>query len=84
MGRKGDRNRRLRKQNIPEVIQFCDDHEFNYEWMAGDWQLRIEEVIDIYPTRKRFFWLPTKEWGWYKDYDDLGKIMSERTSNGNN
>lgn len=83
MSNRGARNRYLRAKHTPEVIEFCKDHEFNYEWIAGDWHLRIENVMDIYPGKKRFFWIPTKEWGWYSDYDGLGKIMLERLSHAN-
>ena len=72
-------NAYLRAKHLPEVIQFCKDNMFQYKFIDGDWHIRIENVIDVFPTRKRFFWLPTKEWGWYQDYDDLGKIMIERS-----
>lgn len=77
---RGANNRYYRAKNTPEVIQFCDDHGFKYRWVAGDWQLRIEDVMDIYPGKKRFFWLPDQEWGFYEDYDDLGQIMFDRMS----
>jgi len=79
MSNRSYRNRWLRKKNLPTVIAFCEDAGFSYKFIAGDWHIRIENVLDVYPTRKRFFWLPTKEWGWYEDYDDLGKIILERT-----
>lgn len=80
MSDRGARNRWLREQHKPEIIDFCKDNGFSFKWIAGDWHMRIEGVLDVYPTRKRFFWLPTKEWGWYEDYDDLGRIMFERLS----
>lgn len=76
--RRSEINKARREANKPEVLAFCEDAGFSYRWMAGDWHMRIENVMDIYPTRKRFFWLPTKEWGEYSNYDDLGKIMIER------
>jgi hypothetical protein len=78
MGNRGAANRYYRAQNTPEVIQFCNDNGFAHRWVNGDWHLRIEDVIDVYPGRKRFFFLPTKEWGWYQDYEDLGRILVER------
>ena len=81
MSNKSIRNRHLREQHKPEVLQFCKDMGFSYKWIAGDWHLRIENVLDVYPTRKRYFWLPTKEWGWYEDYEGLGRIMIERMDN---
>ncbi len=78
MSNRSARNRWLREKNKPEVLAFCKDMGFSYRWMNGDWQLRIENVIDVYPTRKRFCWLPSGEWGRYTDYEDLGKIMIER------
>lgn len=70
-----------RKQNIPEIQAFCEDMGFTYRFIAGDWHIRIENVLDVYPTRKRYCWLPTGEWGWYNDYEDLGRIMLENRGN---
>lgn len=78
MSNRGTMNRFRRKKNTPEVIEFCEDNDLKYKWINGDWHLRIEGKMDIYPGKKRFFWIPGGEWGFYDDYDDLGRIMIEK------
>lgn len=77
MSNRGRQNRLSRRENTPEVINFCEDNGFSYKWIDGDWQLRIEGVMDVYPGKKRYAWLAKNEWGYYRDYDDLGRIMLE-------
>jgi hypothetical protein len=43
--------------------------------MAGDWHLRIEGKFDVYPTRKRWHYIPTEARGGFEDYEDLGRIF---------
>ena len=78
MSKRGAINRSLRKKNKPEIFEFCKDMNFSIRAINGDWHFRVENIIDLYPTRKRFFWLDSKEWGTYKDYDDIGSIMQAR------
>jgi len=79
MGRsKSIRNKINRAKNTPEVIDFCKEAGLKYKWIAGDWHLRIENVMDIYPGKKRYFFLPTQQWGYYEDYDDLGRIYTSK------
>lgn len=67
---------KARAENTPEIVAFCEDNGLTWRYVAGDWHIRIENVLDVYPTRKRFCWLKTAEWGWYEDYEDLGRILT--------
>lgn len=79
MSRNGARNARLRAEHLPTIKDFCADHDLEYEFVNGyEWHVRIEKVIDVYPTRNKWHWLPTGERGQFKDYDDLGRIFMER------
>ena len=84
MSKRGFKNAALRAKHKPEIIQFCEDHGFKYRWMDGDWHMRVENVLDVYPTRKRWHWLPDAARGSFDDYEDLGRIFienNERTHN---
>lgn len=75
---KTELNRQRRAENLLEVKAFCEAVGLEYRFMNGDWQVRIEEVFDVYPTNKKFCWLATGEWGIYDDFEELGKIMVDR------
>ena len=48
-----------------------------YYWIAGNWHMRIDDRLDVYPTRKRYHWLPTGERGSFADYEELGRVFVE-------
>lgn len=77
MSRRGAYNAQLRKENIPTIESFCRDLGLTWRFVNGDWHIRIENVLDVYPTRQRYCWLPDQEWGFYGDYDDLGRIFTK-------
>lgn len=79
---KGHRNAQLRKDHLPTIVSFCDDMDFKYKFVHGfEWHVRIEDVLDVYPTRNRWHWLPTGERGGFSDYEELGQIFLERLNN---
>ena len=78
MSRRSAINQQLRKENKPEILEFCKDNGLDYRWVQGDWHIRIENVLDVYPTRKKYFWLPDKQWGEYDNYEDLGQIFANK------
>jgi hypothetical protein len=67
-------NARARAKNTPEIIDFCTDNGLSYTHI-NPYQIRIENILDLYPTTKKYCWLPLQEWGFYTDYDDIGAIM---------
>lgn len=78
MSNKGARNAYHRAQNLPTIKEFCEDNDLKFEFIHGfEWHVRIEKVMDVFPTRKRWHWLKTGERGSYTDYDDLGCIFIE-------
>jgi len=79
MSNRGYMNREQRKKHIPIIESFCKDNGLTYKFVNGyEWHIRIEKVLDIYPTRMRWHWLPTGERGELEDYDDIGRIFLER------
>ena len=75
MSRKGAINQAKRDKNKPEIFAFAEDNNFSIEAIAGDWHYRLDSVMDVYPTRKRYCWLPEQAYGSYADYEDLGVKM---------
>lgn len=64
-----------RNEHLKWITSFLDDHDMSYRFLAGDWHMRVENILDIFPTRNRYFFLPTKERGSFDDYDELGEII---------
>ena len=74
---RGTYNALRRTKNLPEIISFCNDMQLRYYWIAGNWHMRIADKFDVYPTRKRYQWLPTGERGSFADYEELGRVFIE-------
>lgn len=76
---KGAYHAYLRKKHLPTIQAFCEDADFTYEFVHGyEWHMRIEKILDVFPTRNRWHFLPTGERGSFKDYEELGRILTER------
>ena len=78
MSRRGDYRASLRAKNNPTIYAFIDDLELEYKWLAGDWHMRIEKKLDVFPTSRKWFNIVTKERGDFRDYDDLGRVFFEQ------
>ena len=71
-------NAQKRKKHIPTIQTFCEDLGLQYSFVHGfEWHIRIEKIMDVYPTRNRYHLLKTEERGSFKDYEELGQIFSE-------
>jgi hypothetical protein len=81
MSRSSWYNAKLRKEHIPVIVEFCKDAGFSYKFVNGfEWHIRIENVLDVFPTRNRWYWLPTGERGSFNDHEELGQIFMDRKS----
>lgn len=61
-----------REQEKCVVHDYCEAHEIKVEYI-NDFQWRLNNVLDIYPTAKKFCFLPRKVWGMYSRIEDMGK-----------
>lgn len=78
MSSRGDHNAWLRKKNLPEIVAFCDDLGLTYEYVNGyEWHIRIEGIMDVFPTRKKYHLIKTNERGEFTDYEELGSISEK-------
>lgn len=66
---------RWRTKRTDEIEHFCSKNGFSLVPLNNGYQLRIENVIDVYPTNGRWCWLPTGERGGFHTTNDLRKVM---------
>lgn len=68
----------LRKQHIPTIKAFCDDLGLTYVMIHGyEWHIRVQGLMDVFPTRNRYHLLKTGARGGFNDYEELGRIFEE-------
>lgn len=81
MSNKSNYHQKLRKEHLPIIQSFCEDAGLEYEFIYGfKWHIRIEKVLDVFPTHNKWHWLPTGERGRFSDYEELGQIFNDRMS----
>jgi hypothetical protein len=66
---------RYREARTRMITEFCKKYKFQLVSKNQDFQFRIEDVLDVYPTNGRWCWLPTKEWGDFDGEDDLHDVL---------
>ena len=67
-----------REKRTEIVEQFCRHNSFKLEYLNQGYQLRIEGVMDVYPTNGRWCWLPTGERGGWHNDRDLRRLLIEK------
>lgn len=71
-------NAEKRKKHIPTIKAFCEDLGLEYEFIHGfEWHIRVQGVMDVFPTRNRYHLLKTGARGQFTDYEELGRIFEE-------
>lgn len=76
MSRKSAHHARLRAEHLPTIKEFCEDAGLKYEFIHGyEWHIRIECVLDVFPTSNRYHWIKTGGRGSFRDYEELGQIF---------
>jgi hypothetical protein len=76
MSQKSAYHAQLRAEHTPTIKAFCDDLGLKYEFIHGfEWHIRIENIMDVFPTRNRYHLLKTDERGGFSDYEELGRIF---------
>lgn len=73
------RNNYIRRQkNLPEIKDFLTDANLKWHFVHGnDWHIRVEGIIDIFPTRKRYHVITSNVRGTFENYEELGRIFME-------
>jgi len=72
-------NRFIREKNLEWITEFLEEAGLSWKFINGDWHIRVEGELDIFPTRKRYHFIPTDERGGFRDYEHLGEIILELT-----
>ncbi len=62
-----------------EIDDFCKKYGLQHRYLS-DYQIRINEFIDVYPTNRRYHVISKagQPWGWYNEVEDLLKAMGIR------
>lgn len=66
---------RSRNHNTTAVGNFCRSYGMKLESLNNGYQLRIEDVLDVYPTNGRYCILKTGERGGWESKADLKQLM---------
>jgi hypothetical protein len=77
-----NRNRAARTRNLVGIKEFIEELGLEYRFLAGDWHMRIENKLDVFPTRQRYHVLSTGERGSFTNSDQLGEIVSRLVEEG--
>lgn len=64
-----------RARNLKWITEYLDENELRYEFKSGDWHIRIERALDIYPTRKRYHFLKSGARGFFRDQRELAEVF---------
>jgi hypothetical protein len=62
-------------ENTLLVKQFCKKYGFTLEPLNSGYQLRIEQVLDIYPVRQKYHYLPSGKRGDWDSINDIKRIL---------
>lgn len=71
-----DRRAKNLNQGKCELQDLAEEHNFRIEHIT-EYQIRVNGVLDVYPTNKKFCNLKTKVWGEYKDVKGLLKVINQ-------
>jgi len=63
------------ERNTRLIEAFCDENKIKFEKLNNGYQIRLEEMIDLYPVRGRWHNLKTGERGDWMGYKDLRRVM---------
>lgn len=69
---KRERIAEAREREKCVVHDYCEAHGIQFEFI-NDFQIRLKGKLDIYPTAKKYCYLPKPVWGMYTKIDDLVK-----------
>jgi hypothetical protein len=63
------------ERNTRLIRAFCDEFEIDLVELNDGYQLRLEDMIDLYPVRARWHNIKTGERGDWNGYKDLRRVM---------
>lgn len=70
-------NRYKREMNTPTIIAFLEDLCLEWNYVHGfEWHIRVEDIMDIFPTNRKYHLLKNDERGTFNDYEGLGQIFT--------
>ncbi len=66
-----------RDKSIEELFDLCTEHNMTIEDVNNDYQLRINGVMDVYPTNRKYCLIKKQRWGQYNRTEDLLEIIKK-------
>lgn len=51
-----------RNLNKCKLLDLAEEKGYTLVYLT-DYQIRVNGILDVYPTRLKYFYIPTKEWG---------------------
>lgn len=54
------------------VHDYCEANGIKMEFI-NDFQIRLNDTLDVYPTAKKYCYLPKPVWGMYTRVEDIVK-----------
>lgn len=64
-------------KNHTIIAEFCDKNNIEYVTYNNGFQVRLEDILDLYPVSGRWHKLSNGQRGDWEDEEDLRKIMLE-------
>ena len=65
------------ERNKRAIVAFCEEFNIDSVEYNDGYQIRLEEVLDLYPVRGRWHNIKTGERGDWSGYKDLRRVMVE-------
>ncbi len=69
-----NRKKEAREINKCKLYDFCQVNNVELNPIT-DYQIRLNEKVDVFVTSKKLFDLQTKKWGIYENEEDLLKLI---------
>lgn len=64
------------------IEKFCNQYGFSFVKLNNGYQVRIENVVDVYPVNGRFHWLQSGERGEWDNSNDLRRLFLDKLPGG--
>lgn len=59
------------RENTEIIEEFCAKHNLSLKYLNNGYQLRVNDVIDLYPVRQKWHYIKTGQRGTWEDINDL-------------
>lgn len=68
-----------RKENTDKVISLCESNNLNIRFVT-EYQIRIDHIVDVYPTNKKYCYLKDQLWGNYNREIEIKEMIDKHNA----